>query len=79
MRATIRSGMDRLSQATAKAFSNMREAAGESTDPEIIKYESFKTEDFDTMREMYGDDAVMDYIRTMEIRRAKNGGRYGTS
>lgn len=65
----IKDAFTQLNEATKSALDDIRVASGKSTDRDIIRYESFKSEDFDQMRQEYGDDAVLDYIKNMETKR----------
>jgi hypothetical protein len=65
----IKDGIVQLAQASGEALRNIRKNSGKTTDPDLMRYESFKPEDFDKMSQDYGYDNVLEYIREMELRR----------
>ena len=66
---TIKEGMVQLSGAVGEALKGIRKASGVATDPDLIRYNNFKPEDFEQMAQEFGQDNVMDYIKEMELRR----------
>ena len=65
----IKDGLVQLADATKEALHRIRKASGMTTDKDIMVYESFKPEDFDTLTQLYGEDSVLEYIREMELKR----------
>lgn len=65
----IMDGMVQAAEATRDAFQNMRKASDVTTDPDLIRYNSFKPEDFAQMMQDFGEESVLEYIREMELKR----------
>ena len=65
----IMDGMVQTAEATRDAFQNMRKASDVTTDPDLIRYNSFKPEDFSQMMLDFGEEPVLEYIREMELKR----------
>jgi len=65
----LRDGIIRVADASSIALNSMRKMSGMHTDPDIVRYESFKPEDFAALSDQYGSDNVLDYINEMERKR----------
>ena len=65
----IKDGIKELADATGQALRGIRKASGMTTDPDVMRYESFQPSDFAKMAQDYGEDSVFNYIKEMEVKR----------
>lgn len=56
-------------RAVRSAFDTVRSTFGFQRDPDLIKYERLKADDFKTLAGSYGPDETARYIHVMESRR----------
>ena len=70
---TLRKATDVMRSATKKAFDQATQVLGKPVDPELIIYQKLNADAFVELMKRYGETDVLDYIRTMEARRMKNG------
>jgi hypothetical protein len=70
-----RRGLDQVKAAYSSAFENVRQAAGKTTDRNVMFYESLEPEIFQMMVDdpEIGWENTIEYIREMESRRRKEG------
>ena len=70
----FRGGFVEVAKATGNAFRSVRKVSGVTTDPDLMRYESFSPSDFESLAQQYGEDSVAEYIKEMEVKRnMKNG------
>jgi len=63
-----------MERATRSAFDRVGQVSGSESDPDLSLYQSLVPQDFAKLMEDYGENEVLDYIKTMEGRRVmKNG------
>ena len=73
----IGSSIDKMKNATSRAFDKVTNVAQTNTDPDLKIYEKLGQEDFAKIMEAYGVDDVTRYIQEMESRKMIQEGKYG--
>ena len=68
---TVTSSMSKGVQSATKM---MQKAVGADTDPDVGVYNQLTPDDFDKIRQQFGDEKTIDWIKRMEVRRMKQGG-----
>ena len=62
---------DLYKRATSAAFDRVARAVDVPVDPDLLIFERLTPELFDQIKAKYGEEALMDYIKTMENKRRK--------
>ena len=65
--------VDSIRRATRSALSRANTRSGTSTASSLKIYERLTDSQFDNIARIYGEDALLRYIRSMEAERLKNG------
>lgn len=67
--------MARMRSATKKAFQRVRRAGNVESDPDLALYGTLKPQHFTELMKVYGEDAIVGYIKDMETKRIMGGKR----
>jgi hypothetical protein len=70
----VEDGFKQMRDAAGQALRNVRSASGMTNDPEVIRYQRLKPQDFETLAAKFGRDTVTGYIQDMESRKYREGG-----
>jgi hypothetical protein len=76
---TLSNSINRLRSATKKAFgrgSSLTSASRKDSDLKL--YQELDSTEFDIIGRVYGQEALLTYIKSMEARRLKNGNTQST-
>jgi hypothetical protein len=68
---------DSLRGAASSALDRVKTVSGQETDPDLMLYQQLKPGDFPKLIDKYGQDNVMQYIKTMEAKLASRGASNG--
>jgi len=60
-------------RSVSEAFGMARDTSGVPRDENLYRYNQLKTEHFEALVEKHGLESVIEYIKTMESRRMKDG------
>ena len=63
--------VDMSEKGVKSAVSMVNKMTGVPTDKTVLNYERLTSDDFDELRQNFGDEVTFDYIKKMEIRRTK--------
>ncbi len=75
---TLRNNMmARMQAATKKAFERVGRAGNVESDPDLALYGTLKPQHFTELMKVYGEDAIIGYIKDMESKRIMNGRKNG--
>ena len=66
--------MARMHSATKKAFQRVSRVGNVESDPDLALYGTLKPKHFSELMKVYGEDAIVDYIKDMETKRIMNTG-----
>lgn len=72
-KATVTSVFDRGIKNTTSAFDRSMKRLGIQTDEDVALYESLEPGMFKNLSEKFGEENVLEYIRSMESKRLMNG------
>lgn len=61
----------KLDQAAGKALDYQNKVFGFQADPDLARYEQLQDVDFETIARTYGQEALTQYVETMESRRLR--------
>ena len=67
----IGQAVNQVVNGTKSAFQTVQRVVGSQLDPALNNYDKLTSDEFDLLRQKFGDDATMEYIKRMEIRRSK--------
>ena len=62
---------DMLSKAAKGAFKRLHTQLGATSDEDLIMYNSLTQDDIEAIKNKYGSDGLMNYIKKMEIKSMK--------
>jgi hypothetical protein len=68
-KVTVTSAFDRTVDLTSKALKRSMKRSGIETDPALLLYNKLTKDDLSDLANLYGEDDVMDYVKTMESKR----------
>ena len=68
-KVTVTSAFNRTVDLTSKALKRSMMRTGIETDPALILYNKLTKDDLSDLANLYGEDDVMDYVKTMESKR----------
>jgi hypothetical protein len=60
---------DKLNTATRSAFDRVGNVTGGENDPDLSIYSTLAPQDFTNLMKEYGEEDVLNYIRTMESKK----------
>lgn len=60
---------DKMNHAAKTVFDRVAKSANRETDPDLMVYDSLKSEDFDGILKEYGVENTLSYVRSMEFKR----------
>ena len=66
--------MARMHSATKKAFQRVGRVGNVESDPDLALYGTLKASHFSELMKVYGEDAIIGYIRDMESKQLMNKG-----
>lgn len=72
--ADMRKAVDRARSAASVAINRNRRIANRETDPDLLMFEQMGEQDFDKITALYGEEATLRYIKTMESRKMNKRG-----
>ena len=64
--------VSKLRWAAGKAMENVRTVTGGSNDNELSIYNRLSSDEFKLIGEKYGQDGLIQYIKTMEAKKMRN-------
>lgn len=64
-------GLDLLTKATEGAFKKLHRQMGDPFDTDLIFYNSLTPEDIEGIKDKYGSDGLLAYIKKMEMKTMK--------
>jgi len=70
--AKLQDDMNMLFDAANGAYKQIRNAAGDTNDPDIILYDSIDPDGMMKMTRRHGPENILKYMKTMEDRRIKD-------
>lgn len=62
-----------MQKATKKAFERVGRVGGVEVDPDLALYDTLKPQHFTELMKEYGEQPIIDYIKTMESKKIMNG------
>lgn len=65
--------LNRMQKATSKALGGSQRLNTPEVDPDIRMYNKLTPQHFHDLRSRFGDHAVTEYIKSMELRKMKGG------
>jgi len=68
-RATVTSGMKRTVKSVQAGMEKTMARSGIETDKDVMLYNNLTRDDFSDLANLYGNDDIMFYIRSMESKR----------
>lgn len=68
-KVTVTSAFNRTVDLTSRALERSMKRSGIETDPALILYNKLTKDDLSDLANLYGEDDVMEYVKTMESRR----------